>query len=360
MRHAPAGSAQTALLAFFVIAACSGSSSPGPRREPAPALPAANAPAFPPSGELLLPLPTLAPEGTRFRIQLRYQGRVEISSGERPGQTKTAEESQQIEFVYVQRPFRGAPAGETASLLILEALRHEATAVPAGTSSMLEIADDRLRVLDGEEVAADLRGAQPMGGVTPRMLLHKPVALLRQGRLGQPLAVLERGPTDVRRLLRPLPLRSAVRYLQLVRPAGAVLPGSEWRTERRPASPTGKRRLAFTVAQRVVGYETLDGVPCVRIELRGQVDAEGYPERSEPVFDHARVLYEGEAFVDLRNYQLYRMRVEDLVALRYTRGEGRNAITTRSRYQTRASLDRLDTPPTPSAWANGKPRFDRP
>ncbi|MEE9279759.1 MAG: hypothetical protein V3V67_06255, partial [Myxococcota bacterium] len=93
-------------------------------------------------------MPTLAPEGTRFRIQLRYQGRVEISSDERPGQTRTAEESQQIEFVYVQRPFRGAPAGETASLLILEALRHEATAVPAGVHSMLEIADDRLRVLD--------------------------------------------------------------------------------------------------------------------------------------------------------------------------------------------------------------------
>ena len=357
----PARRAAAAVTAALVASACIGSSAPGTERPPGPAQPASDAtPTSPAVGELLLPLPTLPAEGIRFRLTLEYGGRVEVSPHGASGDAQTAGNSERLELVYVQRPLEDPAPGEVASLLILEALRHEVRAAPAALRSKLEIADDRMRLQEGDEVTLDLRGAQPRQRVTPRMILDKPVALLRQDRLGQPLAVLGRGPPGVRSLLRAVPIREAIRYVQVARPPLPVTPGADWTAERRPASPAGALGLAFPVEHRLLGYETIDGVPSAHLQLSGQVEAEHYPAKTGFVFERARVRYEGEAFVDLRNYQLYRLRMEDLVAVSYRRGSGDAATTTRSRYETRATLDRLETPPAPGVWADGEPHFSAP
>jgi hypothetical protein len=267
-------------------------------------------------------------------------------------------ESVDAEIYYEEIPAPGALEGELDSLLVLKAMRHRQRKGPPPKEDALELADDRLRTLGGEKMkpTLDLRGAQPKGEITPRLLLERPFELLRRDLNGNPIAVILRGTPPAQRFLRGLDLAPPIAWTRLAAPRESVTPGTHWKMRRFPPNPLGDLGLELEIDVELTGYQILDDVPCAWLLLRAEVDQPDYPSAKGFRFDRAVAKVVGEAWVELGTAVVHKLVIEDDVRASRTRGEGSLQAEERFRYRDRTVLLRLQE--LPARWADGSAHFE--
>jgi len=230
-----------------------------PTPPPVPQAPAA-AEALQPTlvgGRADLTLP--AKDGSTYRIVASLEGESGIQAiGDDPsGAWRDQRDSSDLELVYHAVPAPRPPPGERGAALVLDALRHRTIYTVPGSPAVrgeLELADDRLRTIEGEDVAIDLRGAQPREGLTPRMLLDRSFGLLRQDLAGRVVALAPQGLPPAKRFLRPLELRPAIEAAQLRRPTEPVAVGASWSGAYFPLIPAGRLGLRLDATWEFTGF----------------------------------------------------------------------------------------------------------
>jgi hypothetical protein len=349
---------------FFVIAlvlsvACS-SAGPDPKLEREPASRPSEKP-FPPHGAVELRFAPPPPEGALYQLLVKYEGRTENQpqgkDAERDAQS--IDELLQLELDYHQLPVASASQDDVATSLVLDSLRRRVRLAPPGSVHTIELADDRLRVIQNDKIDLDLRGAQPKGDITPRVLLKRPFALLVSDRFGNPKGVTLRGIPSAKRMLATMPLRETLGYLQVSFPDHPVAAGDDWTAKRYFASPAGRVGIGVDLEYRLVGFEKLEGVPCARVSLRASRDEEKVPSALGFTFDQVRLQLNGDAWIGLETGLVEMVRLQDLVAVSYNRSTpGTPPARIRMRYETHASLQRLHVETTAKLdWADGTKRF---
>ena len=178
------------VLGLAWIAACGGDA---PRKPQPDAPAAATAPATPPDGRARIALP--ARDTSTYRIVASVEGEAEVQpilADPDGGSWRRQRASSDTELVYHALPAPHAPEGEIGAALVLDALRHRTIRrddTGATLQTELELAEDRLRLSQDDKVTSDLRGAQPQEGLTPRMLLARPFALLREDLEGRVITI---------------------------------------------------------------------------------------------------------------------------------------------------------------------------
>ncbi len=310
---------------------------------------------FPPEGphEIRYRAPT--GEGTLYRLQLEYSGYSEVKTGDL-SEPRVARESLTFELHYRQRATDSNVEDELASILSMAALRQEHLSSEGPNKTLIEIADDRVRMMVNDEAQLDVRSVR-RGALGPKAFLGRPFASMRSDQLGNPLKIDVRGRREARPLLRLLRLQPALRYALPSFPPSEVLPGATWQVRRIPATPVGNAGVVLDVEQRLIAYEELNGVQCARIQLRASLDATDYPTTLGLELDYIEAELSGELWLDIATGQPYRVVMQDDVSLEYSTGEGPSSTQSRMSFGERAILDRLDFPPPPT-WADGSKRFE--
>ncbi len=345
------------LLPLALLYAC-GTDEPARKPEPAKAGSASDA-AFPPHGPIELRYTPPPAEGTLFQLQVKYEGRSELQDeGPSARDPELLDELVQMELDYRQIPVATPLPGDFAASLVLDALRRRMRLAPPGTERGLELGDDRIRTLTDEKIDIDLRGAQPKGDLTPRVLLDRPFALLVNDGSGNPKGVTLRGIPSAKRMLASLPIRESVAWAQLAFPDQPVSPGATWTAKRFLPNPIGRLGVGVDIEYRLVGFERIDGIPCAHVSLRAKKDSDKAPSEFGFTFDKLRFELQGDAWVGLSSGELQLLRLEDMAAVSYRRTTGANPASIRMRYEGRASLQRLDIATTSKlTWADGTKRF---
>jgi hypothetical protein len=312
---------------------------------------------FPPDGPVALSVRPAPEAGLRYRIVSLIEGEQDVEPPAGRGRKQNQRDSQLVELHYRRYPTRAPQPGEAASVLVLEAARHRVRQGPPAHEREVELANDRLQIRDDGKVGLDLRGAQPRENLTPRMLLERPFAVLRQDPRGDPLGIVIRGAPAARSFLRPLSARALIGWTRLARPDMAVSAGARWTARRFPPHAVGALGLALELHYQLAGFEKLDGVACAWIVIRGDLDAEGVRSQKGFRFDRAVAHVEGEAWVELANSAVRRLVLEDEVRASYGRGEEPNRVRVSLRHRSRTVLERSESPETGKLWADGSPHF---
>ncbi len=345
------------------VCACGVHTSPNAPVEPppqpaAPAPPPAPVGPFPPEGPVSLAPQPVPESGLFYRVQSTYDGQSEALRVGSTAEPLLVSESVDVEIYYQEIPAPGSLEDELDSLLVLKAMRHRQKKGPPLKQDELELADDRLRTLGGEKMkpVLDLRGAQPKGEITPRLLLERPFELLRRDSTGNPIAVILRGTPPAQRFLRGLDLAPPIAWTRFAAPREAILPGTHWKMRRFPPNPVGDLGLELEIDAELMSYQILDDVPCAWLRLRGEVDQPDYPSAKGFRFDRVVAKVAGEAWVELGTSFVHKMVIEDDVRASYSRGEGSLKAEERFRYRGRTELRRLQELPT--RWADGSEHFE--
>ena len=315
--------------------------------------------AFPPVGPITLRPSSPPTEGTLFQIVTSYGGRTEVAEegGAAHDDTQTMDEEWALQLDYRELPVP-APDGNLASSLVLEALKRRARMMPPGKQHVVEIADDRLRVSQDDKVSTDLRGAQPKEDLTPRQLIGKAFARMVTDGLGNPTGFTVSAVPSAKKILGSMYLREPLTYLAIGYPEHPVAPGETWHEKRYFPNPIGRLGLAADIEIRLVGYERMADAPCAHLSLRASMDAKEVKSDSGFVFDEVRYSLQGDAWLDLRNGQVVMERIEDVAAVAHKRtGSAMVPAHVRMRYEGRSALQRLDTLPDNTRWADGTKRF---
>lgn len=322
--------------------------------------PRADGAPFPPEGPVsLVPQPPPS-AGALYRLMLYYEGRSEVTlTGARAyEEPQTTMETLHLELDYREMPVASPGQGNLAASLVLDALRRKMQIAPSGGLQEIEAGDDRLRVSRDGKVEVDLRGAQPKGDMTPRSVLNRPFALLVTDPRGNPEGVTLRGIPSVKKMLASMPLREAIGWVQVARPGGPITPGSTWSAKRFLAGPIGKVGVSVNVDYSLVGFEKVEDVPCARVSLRAKREEKNVPSELGFPIDELRLELAGDAWIELETSLVRSLRVEDISAVIYERkGAGSVGARMRQRYETRASLTRLDVQTTTGKWGDGTKRF---
>lgn len=312
---------------------------------------------FPPKGPITLELTAPPQEGVLYQLLSSYDGRTEITEEglAAHAEPQMVDEVWAVEVDYKQVPIPAA-GDDLASSLVLQALKRRARSRPPGAQHVLEIGDDRLRVATDEKVATDLRGAQPKQDLTPRSLLDKSFAILVTDKLGNPKTVTLRGVPAAKKLLNSMLLREPFAYTRVAYPDHPVSAGDTWQAKRFFPNPIGRLGLAVDVEYRMVGFEKIGDVPCVRISLRAAKDEKNVKSESGFNFEEVRYSLAGDAWLDVRSGRVELVRIEDVAAVAQRRTGGGVPANVRMRYTTRSALQRLDELPK-TTWADGTKRF---
>jgi hypothetical protein len=359
--HTRAGA--LAALALLVALAAWGCGTPPPPRPAAPRT-AEPAPATPADGLARIALPRRDEATYRVVAMLEGEEDVQPVSAAPTGYWHRKRTVVEVELVYHGLAPAHPPPDEIGTALVLDALRHriliqEPRAKPLRKE--LEIADDRMLAADGDEITTDLRGAQPREGLTPRMVLGRSFAFLRQDLEGRVISISPQGLPPAKRLLRPLELRPVIELSRLPRPTTPVGPGASWSGGVFPLSPAGRLGLWLDATWELSGFQNLDGRPCAWIVLRGGREGSDVMGETGIPFERVDAEIHGEAWVDLATARVRRYVLEEEVRAAYERRLARDRGTRhRARHQGRLVLELLDPAPEPDApWADGTERFRR-
>lgn len=272
------------------------------------------------------------PGGASYRLRVQIEGEREVRERER---VRATPEAWRFQLDYRELPDPASAPGESETILVLKALRWWSRS--GGSERIVEVAEDRLRILRDGEPTLDLDGAHPREALTPRMLLDHPFAGLRYDLRGDPLAILVAGPPPARDLLRSLPLRASLAWTRLAFPEPGRDPRS-WSALRSPVGPSARLGLALELRHELAG---VDDAGIARVLVRGALQAEGLrSERGLPL-DRVRANVRGEARVEGSTSRLRCLRLESDVRISYRRGEPSAPREYHLRHRSRTSLELL-------------------
>lgn len=291
---------------------------------------------------------------------LELRGEVEVGREASSAPPRTSMEQIDVELRFRLQPTTAPAAGDFAALVVLDALRHETRRSDPAIAELLEIADDRMRLRQGEKVVFDLRGAQPREKVTPRMLLGQPFAVVHQP-AGQPRpTVLPRGSPPVRGFYRPIPARALLRDIQVARPDQPVGPGATWTSLRSPAGPLAEAGLDLPVEHQFAGFEKIGEATCAWILLRASLDQPEVSASGGQSFERVVATLRGAAWIDVATAALVRLDLEEDVRAAYSRADAAGGSRQiRVRYGSHLRVDRTAGVTSNGTWENGSERFSR-
>ena len=201
------------LAALLFLASACGSSGEGPpplTEAPLPPRRARITP-FPPEGPIEIRYQAPAGEGLLYRLQLEYSGYTHVMIEGGMSESRRQNEILTLELYYRQRATSSNVEDETASILLMAAVRQEYMNSEGPNKNLIEIADDRVRMQVNEETTIDVR-SERRGQLGPNSLLGRPFATMLSDSLGNPVSIDVRGRREARPLLRLLTLQPALRY----------------------------------------------------------------------------------------------------------------------------------------------------
>lgn len=294
-----------------------------------------------------------------YRLVLEASGQQRISVSTDHDERDPVEQSFLLEAEYGETPTQAkVGVNRGAYLLRLDAL-HFRVLQSGGPPRVIELADDRMRILVGDKPETDLEGAQPKEGLTPRMLIHQIIGLVIHDDLGNPVSVQLRGRPKVRNFLNQFPLREAMAFSRVPRPKEPISPGYNWQGQRFPANAIGGLGLELDIEYSLTGYADVDGVRCAWILLKGVKNGTDIPSAQGFVFDRVKAEIRGEAWIELDTGRLRRMVIFDESRAAYTKGKEPSPVTDhRLRYKGRMMVELIDPNELRETWADGKPRFE--
>ncbi len=292
---------------------------------------------------------------------LDVRGEVEVSREGSLVPPRTMAEEVGVELRFRLQPTAAPQPGELASLAVLDALRHETRRSDPARVELLELADDRMRMVQNDKVAFDLRGAQPREKVTPRMLLGQPFAVVHQAPDQSRPTVIARGNPVVRGFYQPVPARALLRDAQIARPAEPVAAGSTWTARRAPSGPLGDLGLELPVEHQLAGFERVGEAVCAWVLLRASLDEAEVTGAGGQRFERVVATLRGAAWIDVANAALVRLELEEDVRAGYSRADGGGPPRrVRARYRSRLAIERTDAGSENAHWADGTTRFAPP
>jgi hypothetical protein len=262
------------------------------------------------------------------------------SSGEREvararGGTQLTWETWSLELEYRELPGDAEATIHSTSTLVLGGLRYRSQLGEPSQEREIQLADDRLRMLEDGKVTLDLEGAQPREPLTPRMLLQRPFAQIRYDRRGNPLAVFLGGLPGARELLDPLPLRASLAWTRLAFPEATPPGDGDWRARRFPVTPAGSLGLPVELHYRVIEVGASDRA---RIRIQGHLEGTDVPSELGFRFDRALARVRGEACLEVPTSRVRWLELESDVRAQYRRGPDGERVRHRLRHQSHSRL----------------------
>jgi len=293
----------------------------------------------------------------RLIFETSGQQQLQVSTDNR--ERDPIEQSIMIELEYAEIPTQSKPGSRRGTYLLrLDAL-HARILQSGSPPRVIEVADDRLRVMSGEDIETDLSGAQPEEGLTPRMILGQIFGLVVHDAEGNPVSVQLRGRPKVREFLGQFPLREGIAFSRIARPTEPIEPGYAWVAQRFMPNAVGALGLRLDVDYSLTGFADVDGVRCAWIRITSNEDGTDVPSALGFDFDRVKAELKGEAWIELDTSRLRRMVVFDESRAAYTRGvEPAPVSNSRMRYKGRMLLELIDPNEKRTTWAEGKPRFE--
>jgi hypothetical protein len=331
---------------------------PGAAKEPAQPHVQATIPA--PGTALLLRPAKLPAEGVPYRLTLRSEGQQQMLLSAQLEEPEPSAQEINLQLDFRELPAAAGAADPESVSLVMEAMHHHqiATGSPPRDGEV-ELANDRLRVMNQKKPGLDLRGAQPKEELTPRVVLGKPFAILRPAVEGGRVVATIRGTPPGRKFLKPFGLHEVLRWARVGLPDTEVTAGSTWEMPRFPTNPAGGVGLELPIHYELVGFQTVDGVPCAWIRISSELDAADVASAGGLRFDRVHAKVNGEAYVELETRLVRRVVLEDDVRASWKAGRGTATLETRIRYRTRTELQRRDSDDTTIVrWADGTKAFD--
>ncbi len=296
-----------------------------------------------------------------YRVLLELRGETEVAREGSLTSPRTSAEEVNVELRYRLQPTAAPQPGDFAALAVLDALRHETRRSDPAVAQRLELADDRMRMVQDKKVAFDLRGAQPREKVTPRMLLGQPFAAVHQPAGQLRPTVLARGAPPVRNFHRPLSARSLLRDVQVARPTDPVGPGAVWTAPRAPSGPLAEVGLELPVEHQFAGYEVVGASQCAWLVLRATLDQPEVTSSGGQVFERVVATLRGAAWIDLATGALARLELDEDVRAGYSRADAGGVVRhIRSRYRGHLRVEQTDASDGGKRWSDGSARFAPP
>lgn len=345
-----------------IVVSCGGGGAAAPEARPA-ATPAPPEPR-PPAG---LPEPPpesadlrLSADGRReaaYRLELEIRG-SHWSPRERSSSRERVHEEYALELHFRRRPVAAPEPGSMVSVLLLDALRFTRRQDPPGRQREIELADDRLRVMEGEKPVLRRFGSVPGSAdeVSPGRLLGRPFYLLRHDLDTGAHRSRSRLSTNARRVLREVPISSALEWTLAARPTRSpVAPGDRWSAIRTPPTPPGALGLTLELQYELVAFEEVQGVGCAVVSITGgrETPPEGGHERLSDVSSTVS----GTLWLDLRRARVQRLTLDESTKASVATGPPSAGGPRRFDYESRADLRRLPGPVSTERWADGTKRF---
>lgn len=333
---------------------------PQPGKAKDPAQPHVHATIPAPDAAVLLRPAELPAEGVPYHLVLRSEGQQQMTMSSLVEQPEPSAQEINLELDFREIPAPAGAADAESVLLVMDAMHHHqiASGQPPRDGEV-ELANDRLRVMSQKKAGLDLRGAQPKEELTPRVVLGKVFAILRPSVEDDRVVATIRGTPPARKFLKPFGLHEVLRWTRVGLPDTEVRAGSTWVMPRFPVNPAGGVGLELPIHYELVGFQTVDGVPCAWIRITSDLDAPDIASAGGLKFERVTAKVSGEAYVELGSRLVRRLVLEDEVRAAWKAGRAAATMETRIRYRTRTELSRRESDDTTiERWADGTKPFD--
>jgi hypothetical protein len=297
--------------------------------------------------------------GVAYRLTLEVEGERAARESLGNMQQPPVRESHALEAEFRKLPVEGANSRKDMFLVGLDGLLYTQEQQSPPTNREIEIANNRLRIMNGGETTIDNRGNRVIGDLAPRIFLNRIFGVITHDPSGNPTRLSSRGAPAARRLMNEIPILGAIAYTMVSLPQDPITPGSTWTGVRVPPSRSGKLGLGLTVNYTLTGFELFEDVPCAMIVLNAKISEHGVTSLTGWKFDQVQATLSGTAWVELENSLVRRVVVNDQIRARWV-DPGDPNLTTEHRIQHTSKLElALRDPDAKSKkWSNGTLRFN--
>jgi hypothetical protein len=297
--------------------------------------------------------------GVAYRLTLEVEGErlARKSSGNK--QQPTIREAHVLEAEFRKLPVEGADSRNDVFLVGLDGLlyTHKQQNPPADRT--IELADDRLRIMNNGETSIDNRGNRVIGPLAPRMFLNRIFGVITHDPSGNPTRMSSRGAPAARQFMNKIPILGAIAYTMVSLPQDPITPGSRWTGVRIPPSRSGELGLSLTVNYSLAGFELFEDVPCAMILLNARISENGVTGFKGLEFDRVQATLSGAAWVELENSLVRRVVVSDQIRASWVDpGDPETTTERRIQHTSKLELTLRDPDGKSKKWSDGTPHFD--
>jgi len=310
-------------------------------------------------GPILLPYRGPSSGGVAYRLNLEIEGERATHNPTDKRRQPPVRETHELEAEFREFPVEGADSGDDVFLVGLDGLLYTEKQQNPPADREIEIADDRLRIVNNGETSIDNRGNRVVGPLAPRLFLSRIFGVVSYDASGNPIRLASRGAPAARDFMNGIPILGAIAYAMVPLPEAPIVPGSRWTGMRVPPSRSGELGLGLTIDYTLAGYEIFEEVPCAMILLDAHVDEYAFTGLIGLEFDRVQATLDGTAWVELTTSRVRRVVLSDQIRASWTdAGDPKTAAEHRIQHTTKLELALRNPNRKAKKWSNGTPRFE--